>query len=75
MFSVLLGVDSRGKGLLYQGVPDCFFKIWQTEGFLGFYKGLGASYFRLGPHIMLSLIFWEELKSIHQKWKSKKEKR
>jgi solute carrier family 25 protein 34/35 len=61
-FYFFTGVDAKGKGLIYTGVPDCFVKIWNAEGFLGFYKGIGASYFRLGPHIMLCLIFWEKLK-------------
>ncbi|KAF4532356.1 hypothetical protein B566_EDAN003660 [Ephemera danica] len=62
------GVGANGRGLLYKGVPDCFVKMWKTEGLLGFYKGLGASYFRLGPHVVLSLIIWEELKLWHKKW-------
>ena len=56
------GTDAKGKGLHYKGVGDCFVKILKTEGPLGFYKGFGASYFRLGPHTVLSLVFWDQLR-------------
>ncbi|XP_069502303.1 solute carrier family 25 member 35-like [Ambystoma mexicanum] len=55
-------VDPRGKGLMYRGVLDCFSKTIRNEGFLGLYKGIGASYFRTGPHTILSLLFWNELR-------------
>lgn len=58
------GVDANGKGLLYNGYTDCVVKIWRSEGFFGFYKGLGASYIRLAPHTVLSLVFWDKLKDI-----------
>ncbi|XP_064459710.1 solute carrier family 25 member 35-like [Ornithodoros turicata] len=54
--------DPRGKGLLYTGIVDCFLKIFRTEGFMGFYKGVTASFLRLGPHTVLSLVFWSELR-------------
>ncbi|KAF6728871.1 Solute carrier family 25 member 35 [Oryzias melastigma] len=43
-------VDHLGKGQLYKGFTDCFSKTLKKEGLAGLYKGLGASYFRLGPH-------------------------
>ncbi|OTF78058.1 hypothetical protein BLA29_014567 [Euroglyphus maynei] len=44
-------VDPKtGAGQLYRGIPDCMIKIFRTEGILGFYKGFGASFLRLGPH-------------------------
>lgn len=64
----ILGVDSKGKGLLYSGIFDCVKKIWKTEGFLGFYKGLFANYIRLGPHTVLCLVFWDHLKAIHDEF-------
>uniref|UniRef100_A0A3Q1EB26 Solute carrier family 25 member 35 n=1 Tax=Acanthochromis polyacanthus TaxID=80966 RepID=A0A3Q1EB26_9TELE len=54
-------VDHLGKGQLYTGFTDCFSKTLKKEGLTGLYKGLGASYFRLGPHTILSLFFWDEL--------------
>ncbi|XP_022918304.1 solute carrier family 25 member 35-like [Onthophagus taurus] len=64
------GVDANGKGLLYSGYGDCVKKIFKSEGFLGFYKGIGPQYVRIGPHTVLCLVFWDELKMIHSKWKS-----
>ncbi|XP_072349310.1 solute carrier family 25 member 35 [Scyliorhinus torazame] len=53
-------VDHQGKGVFYRGYLDCFAMIVRKEGLRGLYKGTGASYFRLGPHTILSLFFWEE---------------
>lgn len=59
------GLDARGRGLLYTGVVDCFIKIFRAEGIWGLYKGCGASYFRIGPHTTLSLVFWDELRKLY----------
>lgn len=59
-------VDQLGKGQLYKGFPDCFSKTLKKEGLTGLYKGLGASYFRLGPHTILSLFFWDELRKFYR---------
>ncbi|KAF2880643.1 hypothetical protein ILUMI_25537 [Ignelater luminosus] len=61
------GVDAHGRGLLYSSYLDCVNKIWKTEGFMGFYKGLGPSYVRLGPHTVLCLVFWDQLKDLYNK--------
>ncbi|XP_066296676.1 solute carrier family 25 member 35-like [Branchiostoma lanceolatum] len=58
-------VDARGKGTLYRGVWDCFQKIFHKEGIWGFYKGTAASYFRLGPHTILSLLFWDRFRELY----------
>ncbi|CAL1573645.1 unnamed protein product [Knipowitschia caucasica] len=58
-------VDHRGTGQLYKGFADCFSQTLKKEGPLGLYKGLGASYFRLGPHTILSLFFWDELRKFY----------
>ncbi|XP_068227267.1 solute carrier family 25 member 35-like isoform X2 [Palaemon carinicauda] len=34
------GLDSKGRGLLYNGIADCVAKIFKTEGLWGFYKGI-----------------------------------
>ncbi|XP_074074468.1 solute carrier family 25 member 34 isoform X2 [Macrotis lagotis] len=57
-------VDSSGKGQLYRGLLDCLVKIIRTEGPQGLYKGLGPGYLRLGPHTVLSLLFWDELRKL-----------
>uniref|UniRef100_A0A1E1XQZ5 Putative solute carrier family 25 member 35-like isoform 2 n=1 Tax=Amblyomma sculptum TaxID=1581419 RepID=A0A1E1XQZ5_AMBSC len=54
--------DPTGKGVMYRNVLDCFAKVAKTEGFMGFYKGVTASFLRLGPHTVLSLVFWSELR-------------
>lgn len=51
-----------GKGTKYSSILDCVRKIWKTEGVLGFYKGWSASLLRLGPHTVLSLLFWQEFR-------------
>ncbi|MCJ8748350.1 hypothetical protein PDJAM_G00163720 [Pangasius djambal] len=58
-------VDHLGKGQLYRGFMDCFSKTLRKEGVFGLYKGLGASYFRLGPHTILSLLFWNQLRILY----------
>lgn len=50
------------QGKLYRGFLDCFAQISSKEGLLGLYKGIGAVYLRLGPHTVLSLFFWDELR-------------
>jgi len=62
------GVDLSGKGLYYNGFADCFGKILKSEGMLGFYKGWAASLFRLGPHTVLSLVFWSKLRSVYMEF-------
>ncbi|KAH0513974.1 Solute carrier family 25 member 34 [Microtus ochrogaster] len=51
-------------GQLYRGLADCLVKICQQEGPLALYKGLGLAYLRLGPHTILSMFFWDELRKL-----------
>lgn len=60
------GVDAQGRGLIYKGYMDCVVKIMKTEGFFGFYKGIGPSYLRLGPHTVLCLVFWDILNGYYR---------
>ncbi|XP_073457594.1 solute carrier family 25 member 34 [Aquarana catesbeiana] len=57
-------VDTEGRGRLYRGFLDCFVKVTRTEGVLALYKGIVPAYVRLGPHTILSLLFWEELRKL-----------
>ncbi|XP_042113367.1 solute carrier family 25 member 34 isoform X2 [Ovis aries] len=57
-------VDGAGRGKLYGGLSDCLVKIWRQEGPLALYKGLGPVYLRLGPHTILSMLFWDELRKL-----------
>ncbi|KAJ6216213.1 hypothetical protein RDWZM_007370 [Blomia tropicalis] len=64
-------VDSKtGRGMVYKGIFDCAVKIYQTEQIFGFYKGFWASFLRLGPHTMLSIFFWQLLRSKFYKIKN-----
>lgn len=38
--------------------------MWKTEGLLGFFKGIGPCYLRIGPHSLLCLVFWDSLKKL-----------
>lgn len=57
--------DASGRGLMYNGIIDCFAKTLRTEGIRGLYKGLIPVYARIAPHSMLTLMFWEKLKYLH----------
>ncbi|CAG7717784.1 unnamed protein product [Allacma fusca] len=59
--------NKQGKGITYKSVTDCAIKIWKKEGISGFYKGLVPHYFRIGPHTLLNLMFWDQLKYYYQK--------
>jgi solute carrier family 25 protein 34/35 len=50
------------KGLLYDNLYDCAKKTYRNEGIRGMYKGFWAHYLRLGPHTILTLVFWEQCK-------------
>ncbi|RXM92509.1 Solute carrier family 25 member 35 [Acipenser ruthenus] len=62
---VVVAMTPFDVGLLYRGFVDCFMKTVRKESLLGLYKGIGASYFRLGPHTVLSLLFWNELRKFY----------
>ena len=70
LFYSFTGVDAKGKGLYYKGFLDCLWKILTKEGPIGFYKGWSASWFRLVPHTILSLVIWEETRQFYKKLKS-----
>ncbi|XP_054164731.1 solute carrier family 25 member 35-like [Oppia nitens] len=63
--------EKTGKGLKYSGIFNCMHKIATTEGILGFYKGWTASLLRLGPHTVLSLLFWTEIRKKYMSFKQK----
>eukprot|EP01134_Creolimax_fragrantissima_P003019 CFRG3019T1 len=51
-------------GLLYANPLDCFVKVLRMEGPMSFYKGFLAHYARIGPHTVLTFVFWEQLKKL-----------
>ncbi|XP_003745710.1 solute carrier family 25 member 35 [Galendromus occidentalis] len=61
------GIDrSTKKGMYYDGVLDCFGKIFRSEGLLGFYKGVSAAISRCAPHTVITLMLWQALKDINE---------
>uniref|UniRef100_A0A069DSJ6 Putative solute carrier family 25 member 35-like protein n=1 Tax=Panstrongylus megistus TaxID=65343 RepID=A0A069DSJ6_9HEMI len=62
------GVDKSGKGLLYSSYFDCVRKMWRSEGFSGFYKGIVPCYVRIGPHTVLCFVFWDTFKKLHERY-------
>lgn len=58
------GVDGNGKGLLYRNFVDCFIKTFRYEGARGLYKGFVAMYWRIAPHTILNLTFWDQFKKL-----------
>jgi len=54
----------NGKGVLYDGVIDCFRKTFGVEGVSGLFKGWTAHYLRVGPHTVYTFIVWEQFKRI-----------
>lgn len=52
------------QGKHYRGFFDCVVRVSEKEGILALYKGFGPAYLRLGPHTVLSLLFWDELRRV-----------
>ena len=48
----------------YKGIIDWALKTVSKEGPLGFYTGFPTFYFRIAPHVMLSLLFSDVLKAL-----------
>lgn len=53
-----------GRGLLYRGLGDCLTRIVREEGVMSLWKGVTANYLRVGPHTVLTFMFWERLKAL-----------
>ncbi|EQC35637.1 hypothetical protein SDRG_06921 [Saprolegnia diclina VS20] len=48
---------------MYHGTLDAFRKITAGEGIRGLYKGWFPNWMRLGPHTMITLVIFEELRT------------
>ncbi|XP_061353714.1 uncharacterized protein LOC133298439 [Gastrolobium bilobum] len=55
--------------IYYRGISHAFSTICREEGFLGLYKGLGATLLGVGPSIAISFSVYESLRS---SWQSKR---
>ena len=50
--------------LPYSGVPDCFAKSIAKEGVTGLWAGLPTYYFRVGPHVIITLLAAEQFRRL-----------
>ncbi|KAI9009218.1 mitochondrial carrier [Hyaloraphidium curvatum] len=48
----------------YGGVVSAFGRILRTEGPSAFFKGWLSAYIRMGPHLVLIFVFYEQIKKI-----------
>lgn len=48
---------------LYSGPIDCITKTARSEGLRGFYKGWVPNYARLGPHTLLTMIVYDQMRA------------
>jgi len=49
---------------VYKGMTDCAIKTFKSEGLLGLYKGFIPSWARLGPHTILAVSIFEQLRRL-----------
>eukprot|EP01084_Bolivina_argentea_P147420 257921_1 len=59
---------NQKEGERYLGNMDCLMQILKKEGPFGLFKGWFAHYARLGPHTILTFVFWEQAKIIASKY-------
>ncbi|CAM1310879.1 Uncharacterised protein r2_g2119 [Pycnogonum litorale] len=52
----------KSKPLMYLGTFDALKKIFKNEGIVGFYKGWFPNWMRIGPHTIVCLMFFEQLR-------------
>ncbi|RDX72362.1 Mitochondrial substrate carrier family protein B [Mucuna pruriens] len=60
---------AQRSSMYYRGISHAFNTICREEGFLGLYKGLGATLLGVGPSIAISFSVYEGLRSF---WKSRR---
>ncbi|KAM3824256.1 solute carrier family 25 member 34 isoform 2-T2 [Vipera latastei] len=62
--AVAVAMTPFDVGKHYRGFFDCVVRVSEKEGIPALYKGFGPAYLRLGPHTVLSLLFWDELRRV-----------
>ena len=58
-------VKTKMQGLeahKYKGFTDCFTSIYRTQGFMGFYMGIGPRLFRVVMDVALTFAIFHQLK-------------
>jgi solute carrier family 25 (mitochondrial oxoglutarate transporter), member 11 len=58
--------DAQGK-LAYSGIVDCFTKSIKNEGVTGLWVGFPTYYFRIAPHVMITLMVQDALTAYFKK--------
>ena len=58
--------DATGK-LPYNGISDCFTKSIAREGVTGLWVGFPTFYFRIAPHVMITLLMQDFLTGLSKK--------
>jgi len=53
--------DANGK-MLYNGMVDCFVKMFKKEGFMSFYNGFIPNYMRIGTWNVIMFLSYEQIK-------------
>jgi solute carrier family 25 protein 34/35 len=58
-FTITRMQNQSFKGKYYSGFMDCIIKTVKNEGFFSLYRGFVPLFLRLGPHSMLTFVFYE----------------
>lgn len=61
-------IEGGGKGSLYSGPFDCLSKTVRKEGLLALGKGFTAHFLRVGPHTILTFVFFEQLQKLARRY-------
>lgn len=61
----LSAISPKSTTQVYNGFLDCLKKTYSKEGLRPFYRGLGPLSMKLGPHTVLCLMFWEQMKEFY----------
>jgi len=56
--------QKRSGNNIYKGSFDAGYQILKTEGIQGFYKGWFPNWMRIGPHTIVTLMIFEQLRSV-----------
>jgi len=62
-FDVIMTRNYNMREVKYYGIYDATRQIFRTEGVNGFFKGLWPHYWRLGPHMVATFLFFDSLKA------------
>ena len=57
--------STGGKGEKYSSPLDAMVKCVRSEGLRGLYKGFTPTWVRLGPHTMITLFVFEQLRKLY----------